>query len=151
MLNNLDYKGIEFPVSRKDFDKIEKKNGICIVVFCYNNNLLYPVNISDKKSKSCMNLLLITDDKKSHYVDFTRFMCNKKKCKNKNHFGKYWLQCFSNERVLVEHKEICLKINSKQTVNLRSGLIKLKNHFKQLAVPFNIYTDFESVLKGVGG
>ena len=89
MLNNLDYKGIEFPVSRKDFDKIEKKNGICIVVFCYNNNLLYPVNISDKKSKNCMNLLLITDDKKSHYVDFTRFMCNKKKCKNKNHFGKY--------------------------------------------------------------
>ena len=75
MFNDLDYKGIEFPVSRKDFDKIEKKNNICIIVFCYDNNLLYPVNISDEKSKNCMNLLLITDDKKSHYVyikDFTR-------------------------------------------------------------------------------
>ena len=57
IFNDLDYKGIEFPVSRKDFDKIEKKNNICIIVFCYDNNLLYPVNISDEKSKNCMNLL----------------------------------------------------------------------------------------------
>ena len=151
MFNDLDYKGIEFPVSRKDFDKIEKKNNICIIVFCYDNNLLYPVNISDEKSKNCMNLLFNNRWQKVTLCLYKRLyqMCNKKKCKNKKHFGKYWLQCFSNKRVLVEHKEICLKINGKQTANLRSGSIKLKNHFKQLAVPFNIYTDFESVLKGV--
>ena len=39
--------------------------------------------------------------------------------------------------------------NDKQTVTLRSGSIKCKNHFKQLAAPFKIYADFESVLKGV--
>ena len=33
MVNNLDYEGIEFPVSGKDFGKIEKKNDICIYVF----------------------------------------------------------------------------------------------------------------------
>ena len=27
----------------------------------------------------------------------------------KKHFCKYCLQCFSNYRVLVEHKETCLK------------------------------------------
>ena len=49
MVNDLDYEGIEFPVSKKDFGKIEKKNNICINVFCYENNLVYPVYVSDKK------------------------------------------------------------------------------------------------------
>ena len=47
------------------------------------------------------------------------------------HFCKYFLQCFSGEKVLIEHKETCLKINDKQTVKLRNGSIKSKNHFKQ--------------------
>ena len=53
--------------------------------------------------------------------------------------------CFSNEKVLQEHKETCLKI----TVKLGKASIKLKNHFKQLAVPFKIYADSESVLNSV--
>ena len=57
--------------------------------------------------------------------------------------------CFSNEKVLQEHKETCLKITFKQTVKLGKASIKLKNHFKQLAVPFKIYADSESVLKSV--
>ena len=35
MFNNLDYEGIEFPVSKKDFREIEKKNNIYINMFCY--------------------------------------------------------------------------------------------------------------------
>ena len=66
MVNNLDYKGIEFSVSKKDFGKIEKKSNICINAFCYENNLVYPVYILDKKFKECIDLLLITDEKKSH-------------------------------------------------------------------------------------
>ena len=61
-------------------------------------------------------------------------MFNKTRCKNKKHFCKYCLQCFSSERVLVEHKETCLKVNGKQTINLKRGSIKFKNYFKQLAV-----------------
>ena len=41
------------------------------------------------------------------------------------------------------------KINCKQSVKLRSGLIKSDNRSKQFAVPFKIYDDFESVLRGV--
>ena len=40
-------------------------------------------------------------------------------------------------------------MNGNQSVELRSGSIKFKNHFKQLAVPFKIYADFECNLKGV--
>ena len=42
-----------------------------------------------------------------------------------------------------------LKINGKQSVKLRSDTIKFKNHFKQLAVPFKTYVDFESILKWI--
>ena len=66
-------------------------------------------------------------------------------------FCKYCLQCFNSERVLIEHKETCFKINGKQIVKLRSGSIEFKSYFKQLAVSFKIYANFESVLKAGRG
>ena len=78
MVSNLDYKGIEFPVSKKDFSKIEKKNNICMNVFYYESNLVYPVYVSNKNFENCMDLLMITDKNKSYYVyikDFNRFIC----------------------------------------------------------------------------
>ena len=45
----LDYDRIEFPVKEKDFDKIEVKNNICINVFGYENKLVFPIYVSDKK------------------------------------------------------------------------------------------------------
>ena len=91
MVNDLDYEGIKFSVSKKDFKKIEQEDKICINVFCYENGLTYPVHISDKNFKNCVPFLMITDENESHYVyikDFNRFMCNKTKCKNKKHFCK---------------------------------------------------------------
>ena len=132
MVNDLDYDGIEFPVSKKDFGKAEQKN-ICIKVFCYKSNLVYPVYVLNKKLEDCMDLLMATDENKSHYLyikDFNRFMCNKTKNKSKIHFCKYCLQFFSCEYVLVEHKETCLNINGKQTVKLRSGSINFRNYFR---------------------
>ena len=50
---------------------------------------------------------------------------------------------------MIEHKENCLIINSKQSVKLKGCSISFKNYFKQLLVPFKIYADFEYLLKGV--
>ena len=69
-------------MSSKDFSKIEKKNNICMNVFCYENKLTYPVYVSDQEFKNCMDFLLISNGNKSHYVyikDFNRFICNKTK------------------------------------------------------------------------
>ena len=115
---------------------------ILLVLFMYQT----------KNLKNFIDLLLITDENKSHFGyinDFNRFMCNKRKNKNKKHFWKYCLQYFSRERVLVEHQETFVKINGKQTIRLGSGSIKFKNHFKQLAVPSKIYVDFECNVKEV--
>ena len=62
---------------------------------------------------------------------------------------QYCFQCFNSEKVLQEHKETCLKINGIQSVKLKIGSIKFKNYFKQLAMLFKIYADFQSLLKGV--
>ena len=59
MISRLDYDDIKFIVSKKDYVKIEKKNSICVNVFCYENGLLYPVHVSDKKSKYCLDLSLM--------------------------------------------------------------------------------------------
>ena len=141
MINDLDYEGIKFPVSKKDYCRIEKQNNICINVFCYENNLTDPVYISDKKFPNSMDLLLISDENKSHYAyikDFNRFTRNKTKKKIKN--------IFENVVYSIEHGENCLIINDKQSVS-----ISFKNYFKQFPVPFKIYTDFEYILKRVRG
>ena len=59
----------------------------------------------------------------------------------------YPVDRFITQIVLVKHKEVCLKINGKQSVKLKSESIKFNNRSKQIAVPFKIYPDFESVLK----
>ena len=99
-----------------------------------------------------MDLLLLINDDKSHYVyikEFNRFMFHKTKNKNKKWFCKSCLQCFSSENVLIKHKENCLSINGKQSVKLEEGIIKFENYFKQIPVPFKIYADSECNLRGV--
>ena len=97
MTNNLGYKDIKFPVSKKDYKSIEKKNNICINVFCCENDLVYPVHISKQKFEDCMDLLLINDENKSHSVyikDFNRRMFNETKHKNKKQFLQKLLKMF---------------------------------------------------------
>ena len=85
MVNDLDYEDVEFPVSKKYFSKIEKKN-IFINVFCYESGLVYPVFVSDKEFKNCMDLLLIGDGNNSHYVYIKYFCAIKQSVKIKKTF-----------------------------------------------------------------
>ena len=149
---NLNYDKINFPVEEKDFEKIEVQNNICINVFCYENELVFPIYVSTKKFKNSIDLLLLINDDQSHYVDikdFDRFMFHKTKTKNKKWFCKSCLQCFSGENILIKHKEDCLSINGVQSVNVEKGIIEFKNYFKHLPVPFKIYADFECNLRDV--
>ena len=143
-ISNLDYGRIEFPVQEKDFSKIDVKNNICINVFGYEDELVFPIYLSDQKYEDSMDLLLLIDDDKSHYVyikDFDIFMFHKTNNKNKKWFCKSCLQCFGSENDLIKHKEDCLNINGKQSVKLEEGIIEFDNDSKQIPVPFKIYSD----------
>ena len=120
-VGELNYEGIEFPVSQKQYNKIEKQNSIRINVFGYEKGQPFPIHISKEKFEDQMNLLLITKDKKRHYVlikSFNAFMYNQSKHKEKKHFCMFCLQCFSFERVLAKHKNNCLTINGKQAIHM---------------------------------
>ena len=59
-IGGLDYTNIEFPISQKQYDKIEKQNGIRINIFGYEKGQPFPIHISKEKFEDQMNLLLIS-------------------------------------------------------------------------------------------
>ena len=157
MINELNYEGIEFPVSQKHYNKVEKQNSIRINVFGYENGQPFPIHISKETFEDQMNLLLITKDEKKHYIlikDFNAFMYNQSKHKERKHFCMYCLQCFSSERILANHVNNCLTVNGAQAINMPKqgeNILKFNNFHKQRPVPFVIYADFEAITKKVQG
>ena len=157
MINELNYDGIDFPLSQKHYSKVEKQNSIRINVFGYENGQPFPIHISKETLEDQMNLLLITKDEKKHYVlikDFNAFMHNQSKHKERKHFCMYCLQCFSSERILANHVNNCLTINGAEAINMPKqgeNILKCNNLHKQLPVPFVIYADFEAITKKVQG
>ena len=55
-------------------------------MFGYENKLVFLIYVSNKKFEDSIDLLLLIEDNKSHYLyikDFNRFMFHKTKNKNK--------------------------------------------------------------------
>ena len=44
---------------------------------------------------------------------------------------------------MIKHREDCLSINGKQSVQLDEGTIEFQSYFKQIPIPFKIYAEFE--------
>ena len=152
----MNYQGIEFPVSVKQYNKIETQNSININVFGYENKQTYPIYVSKEKFENVMNLLLISDDENKHYClikDFNRFMHHKTKSHHRKHFCMHCLQHFTTEQRLNKHREICIEINGEQSIKMPEigSKIEFTNYRKQLPAPFVIYADFEAITEPVHG
>ena len=154
-ITKLNYDGIDFPLSQKHYNKVEKQNIITINVLAMKMDNHFP--FTSPKKHDQMNLLLITEDEKKHYVlikDFNAFMYNQTKHTQKKHFCMFCLQCFSSERILTNHVNNCLTINGAQAINMPKqgeNVLKFNNFHKQLPVLFVIYADFEAITKKVQG
>ena len=153
----VNYTGIEFPVTIKQYNKIEKQNNINVNVFGYEERQIYPIYISKEKFTDHMELLLITEGTKTHYVlikDFNKLMYNQTKHKERKHFCMHCLQCFSSERVLNNHKDNCIQVNGTQAIRMPdkdNNILKFNNHHKQQPLPFVIYADFEAITEKIQG
>ena len=153
----INYSGIEFPVTIKQYNKIEKQNNIRINVFGYEEKQPYPIYVSKEKFKDHMELLLITENENKHYVlikDFNKFMHNQTKHDGRKHFCMYCLQCFSSERVLNNHIDNCIQMNGTQAIKMPdkdNNILKFNNFHKQQPVPFVIYADFEAITEKFQG
>ena len=145
----LDYRGINFPMKARDYELVEERFNINVNVFGYENRvfLLYLSKISNEQ---VLNVLLISNEEKSHYVfikDFNRLMYSKTKHKDRKHFCMSCLQNFTTKEILNNHRERCLLINDTQAVKYETGVIKFKNYGKQIPMTFKIYADTECFLK----
>ena len=100
---NLNYSDIEFPLDFNDYEKIEDRFQMQVNVFVYQ---LY---ISKTPYDQTLNLLLITEKDKSHYVfikDFNRLMFSLTKHRqDKEHHCMPCLQSFTKEEILNQHKK----------------------------------------------
>ena len=120
-------------------------------VFGYENKV-YPLYISEKSYDQTLNLLLITEKGKSHYVFikfFNRLTFSRTKHKYKKHHCMSYLQRFTTEEILSNYKRQCLLINGCQAVHYESGTIKFTNNNKQISILFKIYADTECFLKRI--
>ena len=86
----VNYDEIQFPVTTKQYNKIEKQNDIRINVFGYENKQFFPIYISSERYEKHMELLLITEGEKNHYVlikDFNKLMYQQTRHKDRKIFA----------------------------------------------------------------
>ena len=153
LAKTLDYSGISFPVSYKDYNKIEKQNQININVFGYSS-FIYPIHTSKEKYKDHIEVLYIEEGEKSHYVyikNFNRLMNTFTNHKETKHFCMRCLHCFSREDLLEKHSPDCFALNGTQKIDMpaKGSKIYFKNYHRIQPVPFVIYADFEALTKKI--
>ena len=66
-------------------------------------------------------------------------MFSRTRHEDKKHYCMSYLQNFTTEEILSNHKKQCLLINDCQAVNQESGIIKFTNCNKQIPILFKIY------------
>ena len=84
----LDYRDINFPMKARDYELVEESFNINVDAFGYENRV-FPLYVSKKSNEQVLNVLLISNEEKSHYVfikDFNRLMYSKTEHKEKNTF-----------------------------------------------------------------
>ena len=137
----------------KDIPKIEKEFEITINLFGYNKDGFYPIYRGMKIVNESKHIdLLITEEvEKNHYEwikDFDKLNYRQTARKEKKHFCKNCIQCFSSKEILEKHKSDCLVLNNGQAVSLPKENTTISfNHLKKtIAIPFVIYADFEALV-----
>lgn len=158
--NKPDFSKLLFPVSLEDIKKFCKQNpDISINVYNLSERKeIKPLQtcIQDEKRKYHINLLLIENEDKSHYIyikNLSRLISSQL---NKKEHEKFICDtCFyytSNEEKIKQHYEFCDYFHKNEKAipvlpEKGQNILRFKNAEKSIPVPLIYYTDFESVIK----
>ena len=148
--NTLNMEGIEYPVSLKDINKIEKQNQtISITVLGYDERKnVYPLRNSDNTDREHnIILMLIEQDEVKHYCllkSLSHLLSSQvSKHNGKKYFCDRCLNLFNNQEALDKHREYCSKYESvKKQLPKKETMVKFKNHLRSEKVSTVIYADF---------
>ena len=146
--------GISFPTPLKEISRFEKNNNVSINILGNNgDNRIYPLQRSNHKSDTKIELMLITDEGGSHYVvvkNMSRLLHGQatKKCGERF----YCFNCFNGFTTEMKKKEHMLYCDEKDCVKttlptLEKNILKFKNFKNTQRHPFIIFADFECFTK----
>ena len=154
--NELNFQGLEFPVSRKDYERFEKLNKIKIYVFILNNDKVEPYYIGkNTMGYKEVDLLLISDGENNHYVcikSLSALCSNVTSHHGKKYFCRNCLSHFNNKEKLTEHiGHGCFDHSPARIIFPKKGenYAAFKNIKNQQWAPVVIYADFECTLLDV--
>ena len=151
-LNNLNWTGINFPVTLNQIPLFEKQNNISVNVFGFNKEKIVPLFMSTLRSNTTVPLLLLSDKNASHYcliTNFHAFMA--RQFGKKNHRYKFCERClhgFQDSQSLERHAKLCgLHKAVNITMPEKDSSLKFTNWHKTMPVPIVIYADIEAITR----
>ena len=155
--NDLNFKGIDFPVKLKDITKFENQNPDLpgINVFSVNdNNKIYSLKNNEKDPIKSIDLFLFSKGEKQHYSlikNFSRLVRSQitSDTTRKLHICKKCLSHYTKEDLLEKHLFYCENETAAVIMPRKNAILNFKNHFKKLPIPFVIYADFECFTKPI--
>ena len=163
LTDNLNWDNVNFPTSAFDIDTFEENNKdkIAVNVFYIDNeSLLIYRRTKNTNAEHKLNLLLLDEGDKSHYVfikNYDRLLgsqTNKKKIQKHHCF--HCGHGFMNEKLLKEHEtKGCMTTKEQgkeQVIEMpkEEDIMVFKNHYKKLKAPFVICADFECLTERTG-
>ena len=154
--NELNTKGINFPVKLKDISKFKTLNPTLpgINVFSVNENkTFYPLRMAKRDPQNTIDLFLYEEDGKYHYSlikSFSRLFRSQitSRTNGQIHICKRCFTHFSKGELFQKHAEYCSS-NEIVAVKMppRNSKLCFNNYHKQFPVPFVVCADFECFTK----
>ena len=153
-INNYKWNDINFPATKKDWNKFEINNknvALNILYVPYNTK---KIEIAYKSKYNLIRdnqivLLMISNGENWHYL-VVKNLSRLLRGISSNHDGDYYcLNCFHSYRTenkLNAHKKIC-ENHDYCNIEMPSPIIKYNSGEKSLELPFIIYADLECLLK----
>ena len=138
-LNELNLKGLEFPMKVKDISKFENLNNLNINVFELTGNVLTPIHINKNYLEPQIDLLLF----ENHYCLITKLHCLLNKDSHMKWVCRTCLTAFSSEPVLVDHMERCINQQPTNITFSWKDHLKFEDHHMKIPLPIRVYADFE--------
>ena len=156
--NDLNFKGIDFPVKLKDIPKVENQNPDLpgIHVFSVNDyNKIYPLRLNQKDLQKTIALFLFSKDEKQHYClikNFYRLVRSQiaSDTNSKIHICEKCLSHFTKLDLFEKHMTYCSQ-NETVAVKMptKKTILNFQKHYKKLPIPFVVYADFECFTKPI--
>ena len=168
--NQFNFSGIKFPTPIEDIPKVEKIINHGINLFRYDGDKAVPFMTTERRDDKIINLLMLKEGEKQHYVYVTKLdvLISKNKFDEEGkHVSTKMYPCpnclhkFTTQKLMDKHRENgCdlfepqrieypkMKFN-KETEKYETPKIYFKNFNNAIKQPVVIYADFETICKKI--